>query len=412
MTKMKTTLHKLTASVTIAATLSLAIAGSSHTVFAGTDPVPASKDTVMEGVGEIFMKGTIDGKHVFLVVGADRAIQDTKRYLKRAIDIKKLKSDFKDLKHDINNPSHENDFADYVHIGAKFSQDTAPEILNEPWKTIEGIPEAYRVDFVNANTALHTTKNPTLGLIKYSGWAVWANVEGALKLVIEVPAEFAGITVATVAAVPFMATMQGLATIWEAGVLVVRQAADISVAAIEIAGEDAYSLVSASTASALTLIAAGAIATFKGGKWLVTGLPHQIKYPVSATVETKLTYDRQKEVAIIVRDFLKTWANQAGGTDVVADLGDYESTLTLMGTDAHGVRYAIGDIKVDTRDTISLKAELTRKEFKSRLTSSPNVSRKEMRSRLTAELNQILQEILQQIKTQPAEPAPAAPVLQ
>ncbi|MGK5089373.1 hypothetical protein WDW86_17620 [Bdellovibrionota bacterium FG-2] len=94
---------------------------------------------VLETAGEVFFKGSIDGKSMFMVLGMKDAKDAIKEIKDWAIDEK----DLADIGNDFNDEHHIGDFKDTVGEGVDRSKEAAEHLLSAPWKSLKKIPKAY-----------------------------------------------------------------------------------------------------------------------------------------------------------------------------------------------------------------------------------------------------------------------------
>lgn len=361
--------------------------------------------SIVHTATDVFLKGSIDGKRLFMVYGMGNALKDNKEIVKWAIK----GHDLVDLGHDIYNKDHSGDIVDRVGDGVEISKKAAHHILRQPWKSLQKIPKSYKVNFDRAREAYYGSKNGAVGVLKYSGWAAWANIQGAYYLVVEAPIEFAFFTTVTLAAVPVELAIEGLVIAWDVGKIVVKMVAG----AIAIAAMDTYAFITSSAATLATLAAAGGVATFKGGKWLVYELPRKLFfYPVSATLETDVPYEREEETAERVTDLLgKLELPGLKNLRAEAEIGKYKSKIVLTGQTPDGKDLKAAVVQVSIKKTkVRLRLEISRKYYKLRR-GLENLGRKEARRLLTSEATEILAGLEKAVETEetPATPALAIP---
>jgi hypothetical protein len=356
------------------------------TVSASTEPAGADESKgILQTAGEVFLKGSIDGKHMFMVLGMQDAAKATKEIIKWAVK----GEDLVELGHDIYNGEHRDDLVDAVRDGARVSRKVAPHILKAPWKSLKKIPNAYRVNFDRAQDAYYGSSNSAVGVLKYSGWAVWANIEGAHYLVVEAPLVLAGSAVVTAAAVPAALAWQGLVIAWDAGCIAFKFTAGVAAIAVV----NTYGIITSSAATVITLLAAGGVATFHGGKWLVYEIPRSFFHPVMVVNDTSFGYDQQERLAKIAGEVLSAW----GSSELVrtrAKTGKYKSKLEGFVKDEDGDEYVAVTIALESRKgRVRIKADVSRKYYNLRRKASSDLSRKQVKSEIAGELTVLLQEI-------------------
>ncbi|MEO5971708.1 MAG: hypothetical protein ABIQ95_17420 [Bdellovibrionia bacterium] len=273
--------------------------------------------TSIEVAHDIFMKGSIDGKHTWIVLGVEEGFRMAKETLEHTVDSNELLN----LRNDFYDPKHVHD----VYGAALWSKDNArkyaPNILNRPWKSIEGIPQVFRVNFEKANDAYYHTDSPLVGSMKYSGWAVWTMIEGAFYLVIEAPSEAVFSTLETGVKVAGPLILSPLMITWDA----TKVAFPLVFCPIVAAAVGGYSVISSSTSAVASLVYSGGVATFNGMKWMVYDLPRYSIYPVLAEFRTEFGVDSQQALA----DSLVSQWELRHGFSMTPKLGKYQSRIDL-----------------------------------------------------------------------------------
>ncbi len=341
---------------------------------------------VIETAGEVFLKGSIDGKSMFMVLGMKDAKDAVKNIMDWAVDEKGLA----EVGHDIYNKDHLDDVSDAVSGGADLSKEASQHIFSAPWKTLAKIPKAYRVSFDRAQDAYYGSKNSVAGGLKYAGWAVWANIQGAYYLIIEAPVEFVTLTAVTVGAVPGAIALQGLVIAWDVTKVVFKFAVGVAASA----AVATYAFVTSSAATALTLVAAGGVAVFKGGKWLFYGLPYGFFHPVQVENLTGLAFGEQQAVAGFAFEYLKSQQAEMHLVTVVSEIGKYNSRITLALKNAEGETIDAAILKFTSKKgNVVMTLDSTRKYFKLRRKASPELSRSEVKSLMSGEFLTLLQQI-------------------
>tara|TARA_R110000868_G_scaffold61524_6_gene187022 strand:+ start:2635 stop:3861 length:1227 start_codon:yes stop_codon:yes gene_type:complete len=235
-------------------------------------------------VREIFMQGSIDGNHMFMVLGFEDAAEIAGDAARNAIDIENLR----DIRRDVQeagsdvvqglwNSDHDGDMVDAVRAGARFSSSQAKKILANPLKSLKKIPGAYKTQFQHAREAYYETDNQILASVQYAGHAVWANVEGAYYLVIEAPIRMATHLLGAVIGVPGTVALQAagialrftidaIGLTFKIGGHLLKTVANVAVGVASLV----YSGVSTGVAIAATSIAAGTVGAINGIGWLIS----------------------------------------------------------------------------------------------------------------------------------------------
>jgi hypothetical protein len=323
--------------------------------------------STIDTVKEVFLKGSIDGDSMFMVLGTADGYKISKEMMKDAINM----NDLSDLGEDVKK----------IGKAAKGFK----EVISEPWKSLKEIPKAYKVDFEKAREAYYSADNQIAGVLKYSGWAIWAQVDGAYYLVIEAPVVMAYQTVAHSLSVAWKVTGLGIKVTWN----VIKPAVGL----IASAAVMTYATVSSSIATTATLIAAGGVATFKGGKWLLVTLPRKLLKPASAQIVTSYNYEDQMKLAEKMKIIL-TQAEDIFGqaTEMESELNTYKSEFSIKlkngNLNAYELRTMIKNKKVE------IKIEATRAYFKQLRSEYTELSRKEAKEKLVEEMTTILDKII------------------
>lgn len=327
------------------------------------------KMTTIDTVKEVFLKGSIDGDSMFMVLGMQDGFEYSKEVMKEAInmeDLKNIGEDFQEVG---------NDLKDFDHV------------LKSPWKSIRKIPNAYKVDFERAQNAYYNADGQISGVLKYSGWAVWANVKGVYYLVIEAPVVMASQALYRTTALSWDISMTGLRITWNA----IKPA----FGALWSATVMTYATVSSSIATTATLVAAGGVAVFKGGKWLIVTLPNKFFKPVTVKTETNTSFEDHAELAGRLNKLL-TNASDIFGLDVLAnsDIKKFSSEFEIRATDlkmnAFVLKTGIENKKV------ALTLEVTKAYIKHYRIEN-RLSNKEAKERLAFEAKMILEKIAAQL---------------
>ncbi|MBT5093572.1 MAG: hypothetical protein HOM21_04985 [Halobacteriovoraceae bacterium] len=250
-------------------------------------------------VKEIFLKGSLDGKRLFMVLGFEDAKTVFDKSLKEAVNLKDLRDigeDIKDLPANFK-PIYnggEDDIQQHVGEAAEFSKKEAKQIFKAPFKTLQKIPQAYSVQMDRAREAYFETENQIAASVKYAGHAVWANVEGAYYLVIEAPAKALFHSMTTLLAVPAVIALDvahsaALMT-WDLGKITLKVSYQLTKAIYQ-GGKAvvtaAYAGISTGVAILATSVAAGAVGVAVGVQWIASR-PIYIANPSRLTLETKI----------------------------------------------------------------------------------------------------------------------------
>jgi hypothetical protein len=328
--------------------------------------------STLDTVKEVFLKGSIDGDNMFMVLGTADGYKISKKMMEDAIKF----DDLVDLKEDA---------ADVGEALKGFKN-----VIKKPWKSLKKIPKAYKVNFNKAQEAYYSADNQVSGVVKYSGWAVWAQVEGAYYLVIETP---------IIAATQIIG--HSIAVAWEVADLGLRVAWDVlkvPVAMIASASVMAYSTISSTIATTATLIAAGGVAAFKGGKWLFITMPSKLFKPLSAEVLTDIEFNDQENFAKKVEQYIQTATDLFGSKfEIDSDINKFKSNFIIKTESKNGEQaksYVLNTVIKNKK--VVLKLEVTREFFREFKKNHEDLSRKEVKEKLVQEMSFILNQIINQ----------------
>lgn len=244
----------------------------SFNVLAGND-MPKSK--------EVFLKGSIDGKSLFMVLGFDKAKEINSKNFSSTFN----KDNVVELGSLINNSSHDNDFAGEIEEGANVTKKHFGKIISSPWRSLSKIPRRFKVSMQKANERYYTSNSPELGAVEYAATGVWAVLESSYYLVIESPVALAGNLIITSLAIPFKITVQ-------IGRVVLKALKNVLFpigGAIAIAGVTTYSLLSTGIVELGLVINKQLGYIGIGLKFVFSDLPRKINYPI--TIEKLLNID-------------------------------------------------------------------------------------------------------------------------
>jgi hypothetical protein len=349
-----------------------------------------SDDNVAEAVGEIFVKGSIDGKSLFMVYGFQDSIRDIKGLAKNSVKMDELV----DIGQAVYDDGHDEDYIHALKEGgkdtakmAKATANSAKNIAKYPWKSLKRMKKSYEVSFDNAKDSYYHSSNQVAGAAKYAGHAIWANVKGAYYLVVEVPVVTAvaiGATVvngaATVLAVPAAVVVQTLKLAWrvmKVGIRLVFNTAVIGISA-------AYSAVSTTTAATVTIAAAGGLAVLNGVKWVVS-LPGRLFNPIQAKIKTEIDLDKQQEFAKKIEDILSTSFVMPQELRLLdSKISKYSSKFTLGRKDKKEITIKLSIAK----KKVEIAVSATRKFMKS--LRSEKESKQEAKEQTQAVLEEVL----------------------
>lgn len=370
----------------------------------GQDSDNVQKD-VSQTIKEVFVKGSIDGKSLFLVYGMGDAINDSKELFEDAIELEDLKDIGVDAKEDLqtmgqriyskNDDSHL-DYADIIHDAPEVYKDSmneagkhAEQIIAAPWKSLKKIPESHKLTMEQAQDAYHSSDSKIGGALKYSGLAVWAKVKGSYYLIIEAPVESAAQILATTGCAAWSVLYApGHIAIHTVG-LVAGEAAQLVGTAFKITWQGikftgatvgsavmtSYGLVSSSVATAVTLAAAGGLLAYQGGRWITVELPSRFFRPVTVKQATEVNYTDHKEFAKTIKANLEN--SNIGGfqVNVRSDIDKYKGKFVIsLNQDDITVKAFILKTRIKDKQ-VELKIVATPK-LKRAISRSQNISKR------------------------------------
>lgn len=324
-------------------------------VFSSIAAETPQKKTFAEDVGatikEVFVKGSIDGKNLILVYGMGDALKDSQELMENAIDMEELKYIGEDAAEDFDrfkNRIYSKEDDDYVDYGDIFEEmdattESAKKIVTAPWKSLKKIPQAYKLTFQQAQDAYHGSDSKVGGALKFGGLAVWANVKGSYYLVIEAPAKMAGNILKTTAIGSWEITKTATWAVFHTAGLLIDETANLvgttvkySFQGIKIAGAatvssvmTAYGAVSSSVATAATLVAAGGVSLYEGGRWVTSELPSKVIRPVQFKHTTDVEYTEHKNYMENIKENLISRKKENQDFDFKAKIRRYNSKLYI-----------------------------------------------------------------------------------
>lgn len=300
---------------------------------------------------EIFVKGSLDGEKLFLVLGMEKASEIFGTSMREAIDVEELKDWGSDAARAIRNQSnrvwnseHDGDTVDHLGRATRLSVETADDIFKWPWRSLKKIPGSFKVGMNDAREARANANNGISGTVAFSGLATWTVVKGAYYLVIEAPVKFVAALATTTLAVPatlaYEALRIPLAITFGVAANVVRLgwvASKAIVMGSVALGAISYSALSTGVAMAATTIAAAAVGAFRVTAALVK-MPFRFFKKGTVKVSTTIKYDRMTELAEALPGLL--------ASDILAKLG-VDSDLT------------VGEVRVeDYKSVITYRSKL------------------------------------------------------
>lgn len=296
---------------------------------------------------EIFVKGSLDGDKLFMVLGMEKAREIAGNAMGHAVDIEELKDWSSDSArmiqngaHRLWNSEHNGDVVDHVGDAARLSVSTADDIFKWPWRSLSKIPGSFSVGLNDAREARANASNGVSGTLAYSGLATWTVVKGAYYLVIEAPVKFVAALATTTLAVPATLAYEAIrlpiaiALGVTGKVLRLGWMASKAIVMGSVAlGTLTYSAISTGIAAAATTVAAGAIAAFKITAKVIQ-FPFRFFKKGLVKAETTINYKRMSELAEALPGLLSADILNKLGVDPDMSVGearieDYKAVLTL-----------------------------------------------------------------------------------
>lgn len=355
----------------------------SFSLFA-SDNYPPSK--------EVFLKGSLDGKSIFMVLGFDKTREINSKIFSATFN----KENLIDLGSLINNQDHENDFIGEVKEGADISQKHFKKILSSPWKSLSKIPRRFKVNMKRAQEEYYTSSSQGAGVLEYAAFGVWATLESSYYLVIESPLAFTGNLIITSLAIPFKLTVH-------IGKIVLKALKNILYpigGAIAIAGVTTYSFLSTGVVELALVLNKQLGHIGKGIKYVFSDLPKKIKYPI--TVEKLLNVDLkfQQDVFSIVKEQmlrLSTLSQTILISDTLTEKENkYKSIVYGVVNTPDGMIKSFKVKTVTRSKKVLLSISLTR-DFYRFLKTQKTSSKKELKMSLKSIMSGFVQDIEQMI---------------
>jgi hypothetical protein len=366
-------------------------------------------------IKEIFIKGSIDGKHLFLVLGMEDSFKATKDMMKNVIterDIYKLSNRWEKLKNKVYNKKHDDDYVDVAKAGYENTKEEWTKAVTESWDTIKHIPQAFNVDIEKAKKSYYNSKNEIAGALKFSGLAVWAVIHGTYYLIIEAPAEFAfhfglGALLSPVTTVAIQTIRVG----FDIAFMALRSAwigIKASGAALGALAINGYALLSTTTATTITLVSAAGLAIYKGAKFVFVELPRRINYPIAVAQNTGIEFqdesqnneenNQQKFAHLLKESIAEVMANLPSEhplsqlkISLQENIHEYKSKIKISYTNLLNETILLANANVGIKKKmIHVQIEMAKHPFKL-LKQNKGLSRKEIKEMLESLLNEIVQ---------------------
>jgi len=360
--------------------------------FAQQNPARAEyKYPTLATVEEILLKGSVDGKHLWMVLGVKDAADIDKNVIKNHIGME----DLRQVSRTVYNKDHEFDVYGNIKGGWKFGRGLTHDLLQSAWKDLKDIPGSFEAEIELGNYAYHNASNPVAGTVKWSGHAIWATVKGAYYLVVQVPVEAVIGTTGPAIGVTGGAALSTL----EIGISGVWFGIKLAYTAVAVAGTSAYSAVTAGGAATGALILAGGVGVVRAVHWVVVTGPRKLKYPVSGYTDMGQPIDKKDEVAASVEKLLND-SSFTGVKDLSAKQVANSRFSTTLELAVEGLRLGTADIfarQGDVRVRLSV-----RRDFIKAYAQSNNMSVRNAK----AVLKGLVTDLLSRMK----QPAPEATV--
>jgi hypothetical protein len=364
--------------------------------------------TIGATVKEVFLKGSIDGKSLFMVYGFGDFLKDVKEnadIMQNPIEI----DDLKDLGAIVNAKDHDDDYVAAVKEGIEFTpeaydfmKDGMQNAVKWPWKSIKKIPGSYKVSFDNARDAYHHSDSSISGVFKYAGHAIWANVKGVYYLVVEAPVAIAGglgqmalgalgTTLALPGAIAIQTLRIGFKTLGitiKAGWTITKNAARVIVAF----ATGAYSLATSTIATSAALITAGVIGVYKGGRFLIVELPKSLVRPIKVKKLTEVGLDDQEEFSKKVLEALKDSNIGNRILNATNSVKEYSSKIIIdLKVGANKIKAIVLKLSIKNK-LVLIKAEATRKYMNAlkKLDENKDVKKSQIKAQIRTELQTLV----------------------
>ncbi len=339
---------------------------------AGAQEVAPPKSGTLSVIKEVFMKGSIDGKQMFMVLGMQDGFEVTKDIAEGIVTERELdwySHRAEKLADHIYDDKKDN-YAAATRKGVEAAEDLAPRILERPWRSLKEIPKSFKVNLDKGQDAYYNSKNGVAGAVKYSGWAAWAVIEGSYYLILEAPVRFAFNLAGTVLAVPTAWAVQTIRVGFDVACLAFLAVWNGLKAAILVPtmlAVEIYSVLSSTVATTLTLVAAGGLAIIKAGKFLFVDGPRRIRYPVGVKAETGIEFNEKEQINMAnqVVTHYSAKDNELNITRVESNIRKYKSSIDLYATKDDGSEIHYGVIAITVSEKmVRARLDVSRKMFK------------------------------------------------
>ncbi len=356
-------------------------------------------------VGEVFLKGSVDGKSLFMVLGMEKALEMSKDAFKDfafSRSLEKYKQDAIDVADLVVNEDHDNDYVEAVNNGVEQFKATRFNFYKRPWKSLERFSKSYKANFQLASESYYNSKNATVGALKYSGIVAWAQVQGAYYLIIQMPVNAViGILEPTALSVPLQITLQtaelGLTIVWDFVVKPAFTMLKTAMATAYSAVVIGYSAVTAGSAAVLTMVASGGVAVVHAGEFIFAKLPSLISFPIQQKVETNIDFQTgsiQTQSEKLVSNLrcmninglnLEKFTIQSDKTKV----GPFKANVVMADENGNIIKVKV---RIQKKKLV-LNAMLNRKAMKT-IRNQTNSTKSEIRENLKNELTALVENTL------------------
>lgn len=353
------------------------------------------KQSFASGIKEIFMKGSLDGKSLFMVVGIEDGFGAMKDLSKSAIDL----SDLKDIGNQVYNEEHYGDYVDHMGEAWQGTTEAAPLIFKGPWKSLKKIPQAYKISMENAQEAYYSSDNTLYGTLGFAGHAVWANVKGSYYLIIEAPVKAVFFTGVTALAVPATFAVKTTWIAAQVGYQAVKSAVLLASGVVAAT----YSVLSTTVAASAATIAGAAVGTYRGVKWLVT-LPGKRKIAIKVKQQTAVPYYNLSLLAERLPGYLSVeLLEQMGAKPVVeiSEINKYDAKISLISDVLEGKKVATINLGVKDKN-VRLTGTVTKK-YVSALSKETDTPKGEIKAELQETLEALLKDAVNNVEAEMQE---------
>lgn len=310
-------------------------------------------------IEQVYSVDEADGESSKFFIAIKKDAKIIRQIMNQAVGL----DDIIELRKLINNPQHENDFAQEYQEGKEIASKAFPEILKAPLRSLKKAPRSFRVSMEQAADIYRNTPGHVEGGIRYTGVAVWAVLKGSYYLIIETPYMLFKNALQAVAAVPFK----------------------IAVQVAEIGIKFTYLVV----------------------KGLVVNFPRSLRYPVFMKENLEIAADKIEQFKTLMTAFLRDHAFDSKESEVLFEVNGEKGVFevfTGIGEDKVKAFRILTKIQkaaeVDEKNIVVVKLEITRKYFRALKNELKNAGmdrddvRPEIEGRMTKMLSDIASTLL------------------